>query len=621
MANYVYDSLSNDNVRFLQGTQAQLNLYLPNAPATIPQGMTNAGNSNTFKGNAIEGAFYLTTDTHKLYIGRKVSTGDDANKVFPELVSGGVATVANTTALNAASSTANDGDIFYVLDGNILAVYEKDDTAGPFAVGKWVQINASAKVDSFSATTSVASNVATITHTIVTADHQAGYPASFTIKGSTASSGKGAVTISKDGSDLKIEASDTTYEAGAQDSTVANGAKIGLRKNGAANTTNLDSTITISGSGTVGVSSNKNGTVTVAGPTFSAMTAEAKSNGDGFDFALNYTPGTGAGATSTTATTLDPTISIGHVGDSGVASPSAVHYTNGNATLDVYSADQTDAIITKRINSAIQTADAMKYCGTVAASTDLPTTSSTTKPHRGDTYKATTQFTLGSSTVYPGDLVIAQGTETNGEITSNLTWDIVPSGNEPWAQPNITTSDASSNSNGVVGLTDKNNSDAAILNVAFVKSTDKIRVDVGKTDNNNATVTISHKTTTRAAANDANGFSTPATGDTDSFQGNKKVFYVLKSGGADITTDSYGHVTGVKTQKVVFEHNKLDTANTTYSSTYNANTGASTASASVALADTLTSTTVTGTTGLASDTIKFTNSSSAIQMDLVWGSF
>jgi hypothetical protein len=103
--------------------------------------MLPSSTDNSKRGTATEGAFYLTTDTHKLYIGRKVndSSSADNTKVFPELISAGISTIADTTALAAAASTANDGDIYYVVDGNILAVYEKNDAdGGPYATGKWV---------------------------------------------------------------------------------------------------------------------------------------------------------------------------------------------------------------------------------------------------------------------------------------------------------------------------------------------------------------------------------------------------------------------------------------------------------------------------------------------------
>lgn len=80
----------------------------------------------------------------------------------------------------------------------------------------------------------------------------------------------------------------------------------------------------------------------------------------------------------------------------------------------------------------IQTADAMIYRGTVASEAELATKSAALGGAAiGDTYKATSEFTMTNGTkVNIGDLLIAGGTEgTDGVITADtLTWDHVPSG-------------------------------------------------------------------------------------------------------------------------------------------------------------------------------------------------
>lgn len=80
----------------------------------------------------------------------------------------------------------------------------------------------------------------------------------------------------------------------------------------------------------------------------------------------------------------------------------------------------------------IQTADAMIYRGTVASEAELATKSAALGGAAiGDTYKATSEFTMTNGTkVNIGDLLIAGGTEgTDGKITvDTLTWDHVPSG-------------------------------------------------------------------------------------------------------------------------------------------------------------------------------------------------
>jgi len=96
MASFSYEALLNDKVRFLQGTQSDLNKYLPSS-------------NDAKKGKALEGAFYLTTDTHKLYVGRKISTVPNPNPysvavgdVYPEEVSSGLTVVAQVSDLTSA---------------------------------------------------------------------------------------------------------------------------------------------------------------------------------------------------------------------------------------------------------------------------------------------------------------------------------------------------------------------------------------------------------------------------------------------------------------------------------------------------------------------------------------
>ena len=82
---------------------------------------------NTLKTNnqGIDGAFYLTEDTHRLYagIGSKIV---DLNQY--------ITVVENVAGLNTVN--AQLGDFAYIKAGNILAVYTNEDTQNP-----WVQIN------------------------------------------------------------------------------------------------------------------------------------------------------------------------------------------------------------------------------------------------------------------------------------------------------------------------------------------------------------------------------------------------------------------------------------------------------------------------------------------------
>ena len=88
------------------------------------------------------------------------------------------------------------------------------------------------------------------------------------------------------------------------------------------------------------------------------------------------------------------------------------------------------------IANKINAANAMDYLGGVSSESELLIKD---EVKMGDTYVATQKFTLDGDTVYPGDLVIAQGTEENGVI-ADPTWDIVHTGYDASLEQTITTS-------------------------------------------------------------------------------------------------------------------------------------------------------------------------------------
>ena len=114
-------NLDTKKLKFLSGLQDNLN------------GLISSG-------GAIEGAFYLTTDTHRLYIGRTITAENGTSittKTIPIPVNEGITTVANTTALY--NSNANVGEFYYIEDGNILAVRAKSGNGT--GAEYWVQLN------------------------------------------------------------------------------------------------------------------------------------------------------------------------------------------------------------------------------------------------------------------------------------------------------------------------------------------------------------------------------------------------------------------------------------------------------------------------------------------------
>ena len=118
--------MANEKVKFLKGQSSQL-------PA-----------KNT-AGAAVAGAFYLTNDTHRLYI------GDDSG--YLQELNQSITTIADLDALNALTTAqVSDGQFYYVSgslgsDGksasgsNILVVANGTRTVGGQTKPAWIQIN------------------------------------------------------------------------------------------------------------------------------------------------------------------------------------------------------------------------------------------------------------------------------------------------------------------------------------------------------------------------------------------------------------------------------------------------------------------------------------------------
>lgn len=105
------------------------------------------------------------------------------------------------------------------------------------------------------------------------------------------------------------------------------------------------------------------------------------------------------------------------------------------------------------IDKRIDAANAMTFKKSISKESDLPTED----VKNGDTYVVAQGFTSADGTVYyAGDLVIAKGEETDGVITSDLSWDRVQTGYSSTLDPKLTGTNneialTSLNGNGNVG--------------------------------------------------------------------------------------------------------------------------------------------------------------------------
>lgn len=536
------------NVGFKLGTQAKVDELLK-TPGTA----------------VVEGSFYLTNDTHRLYIGQKANSSDANAQLFA--VNEGVITVATINELpnvSADNGSVYAGRFYYVTAGNILCVHN----------GKaWVQINSNTDttITEHSVSVSAENNVGTITDNIKLSNNH-DKNASYTITGAN------GITITGTGTALTL--SGDTYTLSG--TVASNEATLKLDSKNTAN----DSSVVIAGGSNVSISqdaSTKKITVAAVDTTVKTVTGASVEGGNGFNISVTDTKN------ATKSGTIDPQIKVGKT------KTSTVHFANGIATLDVYS--------TSDIDDKMKALNAMTYKGTLGTDgtiSVLPTTNVSV----GDSYLISTRQTINSSTVYPGSLIIARGTEdpATGYITGNITWDIVQS-----TQDSDTTYKFE-NIEGGIQMRSSTNHLVGSMKIAGDGNYITASSQSAANKDQDQVITLSHKTITQADSTEA--------ALTQNKVGNTDINTVV-----GVTRDTAGHVTGIKTKKITLVDTNSAVSAVSYKTSVASNVGTVTGSVTTknaANADT----TKTGTFTLASDTMAVTaNGVNGLKVDLTWGSF
>lgn len=373
--------MANDKVMFKRGPQANL------ATATI-----------------VNGAFYLTDDTNRLYIGKE-------GKAVP--VNQGVITVQNIDYLpgnsKAQSEKAEQGQFYYSTTENVLCIKSGNS---------WVQINpdTDTKISKRETTSSAdaANNLVTVTDTVFqkvnTGSTETGIAGKFAVKG-----GAGVTVTVEDFTENgktypRLVITPAAYSlTAAIDDTV--GKVTMTMTNGSAT-----STVTATAGDNVTISKKPDNSFEIAA---TDTTLDSMSLSFGSDGKLNASVKDTRNTNHTVSASVLPTIQYG-VEENGSASNNKAKFdANGNLLLSVYTASQVDA----KLNGL----DAMVYKGTITA---LPSTAS-----NGDTYKVAEDKTgiviSGySEPIKKGDVIIARGTEKDGKIDGQITWDVIPAGDD-----------------------------------------------------------------------------------------------------------------------------------------------------------------------------------------------
>lgn len=460
---------------------------------------------------AIEGTFYLTSDSHRLYIGLNGGTVAPVNE--------GVITV--DTVNDLPSVTNHDltaGSFYYAKEDNILCVYNG---------AKWVQINSVVTNTGVANAVEVANGTVTIS-TSVTDSLGATKTgsSSFSIKGD-----KG-ILVTSNGTEITISGTPLSLGTAAGDE-----ANTAIIKHVDADGNSAGSAKII-GSGSVTVAGDENGITISATDTKNTAMAVANNGVSGFDISVTETGG------ATKSATLDPVIKIG-------ASDTEVKFVNGVADLDVYTTGEVDAIKTgleNKLAQDLKTFNAMEYKGTVGTSTaTVGAALPTSNVKNGYAYLVTgDNFTYDGISYPAGTLVVAQGEEsTDGYI---------PSADINWAFVTGSTSDTTYGGAAVSGgMTLLRNTDqAVVMSLTAVAGNigtadggndigvgEDIKIKSSATSGNSQVLTVAHKR-----------YSDAVTGTADATQpaamtAREEAYEIPVISGIEVTN---GHVTGFKTK-------------------------------------------------------------------------
>lgn len=533
----------------------------------------------------VDGAFYLTTDTNRLYVGQdNGKTGSEHAVQLVELnksitivdnLDGSVGTVLPRTGVA-------DGQFYYVKNKNILCVYQNNN---------WIQINpdTDTKVSSLSITKNETdSNANQLVYNIVVGQTDgnnnvagaltiskndvAGITASVAVSlvSSAYNTSTKKITVNTNGAgasgtgisieagdyislndstanNIKIVGRDSQYSLGS----ATNSTNISLTGAGSANGSN--SSIELSGDTAITIDGSVKDKLTVKHNNVTRNdTNNSTPSSVGNEDIITYVSGVTSnaqghitGITTDKAKIVDTTYTVGApvLDNNGNLTIKIVN--NNNPNVDI-SATAQNALYHKitvdgnestvynqtslgnfysasQIDTLLAGLNAMTYKGVVGGSeSGAISTLPTSGVKVGDTYMVGADGTYGGQTNSKGDLLIATGTETNGVITSNLAWTRVKAGTD------IDTTYSYIVDNNVIyaipstNINDRTNTVATISGGTALTAT-----------TSNKTITINHDTSGVTAGTYANN--------TQKTLSKADTFIVPK-----VTVDAQGHVTAAE---------------------------------------------------------------------------
>lgn len=497
----------------------------------MPNVLFKRGLQNKLPQTGIEGTFYLTTDTNRLYTAQAggkmvllnqtiqiVASIDDPNDEKS------LSKISKDWNEADGSALAHVNDVYYVSKDNILCIWTRKDNEY-----KWVQINPDHNdfVNNITQEVGVKNNTATVETTLAYNNGGRTITDSFGIQGD-------GITVTATGDTIKLKGK--TYSI-AKTSTAG---EIKLSAGAGVD----ESSVKLVAGNNVQIANDSTGIKISATDTYVSGGTLALENDGSLELSLSKNSGGATIDIKSAPITFK-------VGADGAGQQTA----KLGDDLSVY----TKAQIDKKLNDL----NGMTYIGTISnasgngtfkigtsANGFMPMSGSTvySELKSGDMFLVSNDTTYASGkTAHQGDLLIATGTEgANGKLTA-VTWEYIPSGNDVTQdttyvfEADAATSTMKVTSEKVIG------NGAEVGKLQFVGSGNETKdggIKVSSTTSGgnggnvadmNMVTTIEHKETTRndPTANSVN-LNTAAT---------VKVI-------TGVTTNKYGHVTGVQATTV-----------------------------------------------------------------------
>ena len=405
--------------------------------------------------NIIDGVFYLTTDTNRLYIGQTINDSVELVELNKSI------TVVSAVAQLPSTGVAQ-GQFYYATTENILCVYNGSS---------WTQINPDTdlndKINTITFFPSVSGGVVTTTLTI----NSKTYDKTGAVVGDANGTNKTAT--------FKIQGDGTQVVA----STEGTGNNISIKLTGqiavglSESTSNGAATISLDG---VGHNSSKN-SVTIKKGTYTTITE---------DSGIKIDVDSSKMVTDVSVTGGSVVLEKGN-GSYTTGASNALYYTIGSNTI--YNQGSLPVYTKTEIDNRLQGLDALVFKGLLGigqTNIALPTTN----VEAGWTYKVATPGSYGGhNNCNVGDLLIATGTEGNDGKLSSITWELVPSGDDTVMYYTL---ERSGDSTGSQTIQLCQNDGNAVSNVQFIGGTGINLAGSTTNETTNHTITINHDTYT-----------------------------------------------------------------------------------------------------------------------------